>query len=41
VTNVASWREEKGRHGEVPGLAGVTGDVAWGGNRFFLVEKHN
>ena len=25
---------------EVPGLGRITGDIAWGGNRFFLVEKH-
>ena len=25
---------------DVPGLGPVTGDVAWGGNWFFLVEEH-
>jgi len=25
---------------DVPGIGGVTGDVAWGGNWFFLVEQH-
>ena len=41
VTNVASWREKKDVTVDVPGLGRVTGDIAWGGNRFFLVEKHN
>src|SRR4051812_45710988 len=40
VTNVASWREKKGVTVEVPGLGRITGDIAWGGNRFFLVEQH-
>ena len=30
----------KGAVVEVPGIGPVTGDVAWGGNWFFLVEKH-
>src|SRR5260221_14397074 len=41
VTNVASWREKKDVTVEVPGIGRVTGDIAWGGNRFFLVEQHN
>ena len=40
VTNVASWRERKGITVQVPGLGPVTGDIAWGGNWFFLVEQH-
>jgi 4-hydroxyproline epimerase len=40
VTNVASWRERKGVSVQVPGLGAITGDVAWGGNWFFLVEQH-
>jgi len=40
VTNVPSWRERKGITVEVPGLGPVTGDIAWGGNWFFLVEQH-
>src|SRR6185436_3317134 len=40
VTNVASWREKKDVAVEVPGLGRITGDIAWGGNRFYLVEKH-
>jgi len=35
VANVPSYRTKKG----VP-IAGVTGDIAWGGNWFFLVEDH-
>jgi 4-hydroxyproline epimerase len=38
VENVASWRREKGVAVEVPGIGRVTGDVAWGGNWFFLAE---
>jgi len=40
VANVASWREKRDVTVDVPGLGKVTGDVAWGGNWFFLVEKH-
>jgi len=40
VTNVPSWRERKGVTVEVPGLGRVTGDIAWGGNWFYLVEQH-
>jgi 4-hydroxyproline epimerase len=40
VTNVASWREAKGVQVDVPGIGTVTGDVAYGGNWFFLVEDH-
>jgi 4-hydroxyproline epimerase len=40
VTNVPSWRERKGVTVEVPGLGSVTGDIAWGGNWFYLVERH-
>ena len=38
VENVASFRREKAVRVEVPGIGVVTGDVAWGGNWFFLVE---
>ncbi len=38
VENVVSFRREKAVCVEVPGLGCVTGDVAWGGNWFFLVE---
>jgi proline racemase len=40
VANVPSWRAQKNFTVEVPGLGAVTGDVAWGGNWFFLVEHH-
>jgi 4-hydroxyproline epimerase len=40
VTNVPSWRERKGVTVQVSGLGAITGDIAWGGNWFFLVEQH-
>lgn len=40
VANVASWRAKKAVTVRVPGIGEVTGDVAWGGNWFFLVEQH-
>ena len=40
VTNVPSHRAARGVRVEVPGIGAVTGDVAWGGNWFFLVESH-
>jgi len=40
VTNVSSHRKAKAVTVEVPGIGPVTGDVAWGGNWFFLVERH-
>ena len=40
VTNVPSWRERKGVTAQVPGVGTVTGDIAWGGNWFFLVDRH-
>ena len=40
VTNVASWRERKAATVDVPGIGPVAGDVAWGGNWFFLVSEH-
>ena len=38
VNNVASYRHRKGVEIEVEGIGRITGDVAWGGNWFFLVE---
>ena len=38
VENVVSYRREKAVRVEVPGLGVVRGDLAWGGNWFFLVE---
>ena len=40
VTNVPSHREARAVRVEVPGIGVVSGDVAWGGNWFFLVESH-
>lgn len=40
VDNVPSWRQAAGVTVEVPGIGLVRGDVAWGGNWFFLVEEH-
>ena len=36
VDNVPSYRHEAGVRLEVPGFGSVTGEVAWGGNWFFL-----
>ncbi len=40
VVNVPSWREAAGVSLDVPGYGRVTGDVAWGGNWFYLVGGH-
>jgi 4-hydroxyproline epimerase len=40
VANVPSWRARKGLSVNVPGHGPLTGDVAWGGNWFFLVAEH-
>lgn len=40
VDNVASYRSQAQVTVEVPGHGPVTGDVAWGGNWFFLVSSH-
>ena len=40
VANVPSRRAAKAISVEVPGIGTITGDVAWGGNWFFLVEHH-
>jgi len=40
VQNVASYRKAKGVKVDVPGIGSVCGDVAWGGNWFYLVEDH-
>ena len=40
VSNVPSYRKVKGAVVEVPGAGKIRGDVAWGGNWFFLVEEH-
>jgi 4-hydroxyproline epimerase len=40
IDNVASYRTAKDVEVRVPGLGRFVGDVAWGGNWFFLVEEH-
>lgn len=40
VTNVPSYRKAKAVAIKVDGLGKITGDVAWGGNWFFLIEQH-
>lgn len=40
VNNVASYRKHAGIAVEVPGFGTVRGDVAWGGNWFFLIADH-
>lgn len=40
IANVPSFRHKKGVTVEVDGYGSVTGDVAWGGNWFFLVNNH-
>jgi len=40
VNNVASFRTAAGVDIEVPGYGRVRGDVAWGGNWFFLTDEH-
>ena len=41
VNNVASYRLAANVTLDVPGHGRVQGDVAWGGNWFFLVREHN
>jgi 4-hydroxyproline epimerase len=38
VENVASYRHKKNVTVNVPELGAITGDIAWGGNWFFLVK---
>lgn len=40
VTNVPSYRLAANVMVQVPGFGPVTGDIAWGGNWFFLVNNH-
>ncbi len=40
VDNVPSYRKAQGVACTVPGIGTVTGDVAWGGNWFYLIERH-
>src|SRR5262245_7691626 len=41
VANVPSYRLAADIKVEVPGVGPVKGDVAWGGNWFFLVNEHS
>ncbi|HEU0010364.1 MAG TPA: proline racemase family protein [Verrucomicrobiae bacterium] len=40
VANVPSYRKAKDVAVDVAGIGTVSGDVAWGGNWFYLVERH-
>lgn len=40
IHNVPAWREHHALSVEVPGIGIVTGDVAYGGNWFFLIPEH-
>ena len=40
IRNVPAYRHRKALNVDVPGYGSVTGDVAWGGNWFFLVGHH-
>ena len=40
VANVSSYRKTKAATVDVPGIGKITGDVAWGGNWFYLVSDH-
>lgn len=41
IENVPAYRHLAGAEVSVPGYGTVSGDIAWGGNWFFLVEKHD
>lgn len=40
VSNVPSYRYRSNVELEVPGIGAVCGDIAWGGNWFFLISEH-
>lgn len=40
VRNVPAWRYRHAVAVDVPGHGRVSGDIAWGGNWFFLIEAH-
>jgi 4-hydroxyproline epimerase len=40
VDNVVSYRSVRELKVEVPGIGAVVGDIAWGGNWFFLISQH-
>lgn len=41
VKNIPAYRKAKGVTIDLPQGAQVTGDIAWGGNWFFVTEKHD
>lgn len=41
ITNVPSYRHAKDVEIDVPGYGNVTGDIAYGGNWFFLIGEHS
>jgi 4-hydroxyproline epimerase len=41
VSNVVSYRSARRVDVDVPGIGRVAGDVAWGGNWFFLLSEHD
>ena len=41
IRNIPAYRHLSGITVDVPGYGVVTGDVAWGGNWFFLVRRHS
>lgn len=41
ITNIPSYRKSKNVDVEVPGIGVVRGDIAWGGNWFYLVTEHD
>lgn len=41
IENVASYRQSKNVTVDVEGIGQVSGDVAWGGNWFYLVKEHD
>jgi 4-hydroxyproline epimerase len=40
IENVAAYRHISGARVQAPGYGEFTGDVAWGGNWFFLIKDH-
>ncbi len=40
VDNVPSYRKHKSATIDVPGIGAISGDIAWGGNWFYLIEQH-
>jgi 4-hydroxyproline epimerase len=41
VANVPSYRKQKSLQIQVPQLGSIQGDIAWGGNWFYLIEHHD